>query len=71
MILSPFQKLTIIQLNERQNFQVVGITEFKDDSKLYLLASRLKDFGISKRGSRLIKINSIEIEKGNVKIEIH
>ena len=66
-----YQKLIITQLNCVRNFRVIGIKEQSDGSVNYTLQSLLKDFGQSKSGSKIVIINSKEIENNPDKIKIH
>jgi len=69
--MKPFQKLTITRFNCSTNYRIIGIKSQPDGSENYTLQSLLKDFSQSKAGSKLVVINSREIENNSGKIEIH
>lgn len=71
MELLPFDKLVITQMNEQINVHVIGIRPEPDGSITYAVESLRKDFIRSKTGSRIMRINSKEIESKSVNIEKH
>ena len=71
MNLTAFDKLIITQFNERTNAQVIGIRPEPDGSETYMIQPLRVDFTPHKTGSRLMRINSKEIENKSVNIEKH
>ena len=71
MELTPFDKLIITRFNERTNAQIIGIRPEPDGSETYMIQSLRVDFTPHKTGSRLMRINSKEIENKSVNIEKH
>jgi hypothetical protein len=69
--MEAYQKIIITQFNCATNFRVIGIKEQSDGSVNYTLQSLLKDFGQSKSGSKLIILNSKEIESNPEKFKLH
>ena len=71
MILTGFDKLVITRLNERINAHVIGVRPEPDGSETYMIQPLRVDFTPRKTGTRLMRINSKEIENKTVKIEKH
>lgn len=71
MDLQPLQKLIIYMDDKRQNARVIGIKPECDGSKSYMIEPLRIDFISFKNGSRIVKINSKDIEANKVKIEKH
>lgn len=71
MELTAFDKLVITQMNERINAQIIGIRPEPDGSETYMIQPLRVDFTPHKTGSRLMRINSKEIENKTVTIEKH
>ena len=71
MELTAFDKLVIIRFKERINAQVIGIRPESDGSETYMIQPLRVDFTPHKTGSRLMRINSKEIENKTVTIEKH
>lgn len=71
MELSAFDKITIAKFNDHINARVIGITPESDGSKTYTVQPLRKDFTPSKSGSRLMRINSKEIENKTINLEKH
>ena len=69
--MEPFDKLVIIRFKERINAQVIGIRPELDGSETYMIQPLRVDFTPHKTGSRLMRINSKEIENKSVNIEKH
>jgi hypothetical protein len=69
--MEPFDKLIITQFNERINAHVIGIRPEPDGSETYMIQSLRVDFTPHKTGSKLMRINSKEIENKTVNIEKH
>lgn len=71
MTLIPFDKLVIIGFRDRTNAQVIGVKPEQDGSETYMIQPLRVDFTPHRAGSRLIRINSKEIENKSVNIEKH
>lgn len=69
--MEPFDKLIITQFNERTNAQIIGIKPEPDGSETYMIQPLRVDFTPHKTGSRLLRINSKDIENKTVNIEKH
>jgi len=69
--MEPFDKIIITQFNERINAHVIGIRPESDGSETYMIQPLRVDFTPHKTGSRLMRINSKEIENKTVTIEKH
>ena len=71
MNIFPFDKLIITERNQRTNAHVIGIKPEFDGSETYMVQTLRVDFTPHKTGSKLIKINSKDIENKRVNIEKH
>jgi hypothetical protein len=71
MELTAFDKLIITRMNERINAHVIGIRSEPDGSETYMIQPLRLDFTPHKTGSKLMRINSKEIENKIVTIEKH
>jgi len=71
MNLSAHDKLFVIQFNERISAKVIGISNEPDGSKTYMIQPLRIDFTPHKTGSKLMRINSKDIENKQVNIEKH
>lgn len=71
MTLNPLDKLIITDRSKRQNGRVIGMKVEPNGTITYIIEPRRVDFGSYKNGSRLIRINSLEIETNKICVEKH
>jgi len=71
MELLPFDKLVITRMNQQTHAHIIGIKPEKDGSVTYAVESLCKDFIRSKTGSRIMKINSKEIDNKTINLIKH
>jgi len=72
MILEPLEKLILTEpLKRPQNGRVIGIKPEPDNSTTYFIEPLRVDFGRFKNGSRIIRLNSKDIDKQLVIIQKH
>jgi len=71
MELTAFDKLVITRFNERINAHVIGIRPEADGSTTYMVEPLRVDFMRHKAGSKIMRINSKDIENKKLNIEKH
>ena len=69
MILNAFDKVIVPQpFDEIFRGQVVGIKSEKNNTLTYIIVQRKKNWGGYIKGAKVIRINSIDLEKINLKL---
>ena len=71
MELTAFDKVIVVEPFRRFNGWVIGIKPESDGSTTFIVEPLRVDFTPHKTGSRLMRINSKEIENNTVTIEKH
>lgn len=71
MPLAPLEKLIVTNGLSRQNGRVIGIKRECDGTETYFIEPLRVDFSSFKNGSRIMRINSKEIEANRIVIEKH
>lgn len=71
MELNPFDKLFITQHEKRSSGRVIGVKIERNGTITYYIEPLRVDFRSFKNGSRIMRINSADIETKSVNIEKH